>query len=606
MTNKKPTTHTMRVADYIAQRLYEAGVTDVFMVSGGGMMFLSDGLAQHKKLRVVCNHHEQASAMAAVGYAKYTGGLGAAYFSTGCGSTNALTGLLTAWQDSVSCVFISGQVKRKETSRNSGLPLRQVGTQEADIISVVSSLTKYAVMVNEPEEIAYHLDKALHLARSGRPGPVWIDVPMDVQGALIDTTSLKRFKAEELAVNYKVAPIQSELAQLQNLLTTVKRPVIIAGQGIRLSQTLSEFRTFVEKHKIPVVSPYLGVSVLPTNHPLYIGVIGIKGSRAGNLAMQNADLIIALGSRLSVTAIGYEYHLFAREAKKVVVDIDPVEHQKKTITIDLFINADLRNFFPAVKDITVPKNVDWVKRCQVYKEKYPVCLPEYKKYKKEISFYYFVDALSRLMDKTGTVISDAGSAFYVTTQAINLTHKQRYLTSGGQAEMGFSLPGAIGASAARGYKDVYAITGDGSLQMNIQELQTLKHYDIPVKLFVWNNDGYLSIRTTQNKFFAGRLIGADKKSGVSLPNLQKIAHAYGLPYVCLKKTGTLMKDLEKVLQMTGPVICEVMCLPNDQVIPAASAARREDGTMVSKPLEDMYPFLDRQEFKDNMLVTPVE
>ena len=419
-----------------------------FLVTGGGMMHLSDGLAMYPKLNVICNHHEQASAMSAVGYAKYSENLGVAYLSTGCGSTNALTGLLTAWQDNVPCIFISGQVKKKETVRNSGLKLRQIGTQEADIISIVESITKYSVMVNEPNEIAYHLEKAIYLAKSGRPGPVWIDIPMDVQGAKIEESNLKKFDKKELKPDYTEVPGKKELQSLAKMLKGSKRPVIIAGQGIRLAKAIPEFRQFIDKYKIPVVSPYLGVSILPTNHNSYIGVIGIKGSRAGNLAVQNADLVISLGSKLSVTAIGYEYEMFAREAKKVVVDIDPVEHQKKTIKIDLFINADIKEFLKSFSAKEMPEIKEWSLTCLDWKKRYPVCLPEYKKYKKGISFYYFVDALSRLMKSDDVVISDAGSAFYVTTQAINIRDKQRYITSGGQAEMGFTVPASIGASIA--------------------------------------------------------------------------------------------------------------------------------------------------------------
>lgn len=596
----------MRVTDYIAKRLYQEGVRDVFMVSGGGMMYLSDGLAMYPKLKVVCNHHEQASAMAAVGYAKYSENLGVAYLSTGCGSTNALTGLLTAWQDSVPCIFISGQVKKKETVRNSGLKLRQIGTQEADIVSIVESITKYSVMVNEPNEIAYHLEKAIYLAKSGRPGPVWIDIPMDVQGAKIEEGNLKKFDKKELKQDYTEVPNKDDLRLLSEMLKEAKRPVIIAGQGIRLAKAIPEFRQFIDKYKIPVVSPYLGVSILPTDHNSYIGVIGIKGSRSGNLAVQNSDLVISLGSKLSVTAIGYEYEMFAREAKKVVVDIDPVEHQKKTIEIDLFINADIKEFLKSFSIKDIPEIKKWSSVCLDWKKRYPVCLPEYKKYKKGISFYYFVDTLSRLMKSDDVVVSDAGSAFYVATQAINIRSKQRYITSGGQAEMGFTIPASIGVSMARGKKRAFGITGDGSFQMNIQELQTIVHNKIPVTLFIWNNDGYLSIRTTQKKFFEGRLIGADSSSGVSLPDTKKIAKAYGIQYFKLSKSSNLEADLKKVLSFDGPVICEVMCPKDDMVIPTASSLKREDGSMVSKPLEDMFPFLDREEFLKNMFIKPLE
>lgn len=596
----------MRVADYIADRIYKEGVKDIFMVSGGGMMFLSDGVAMHPHLNAVCNHHEQAASMAAVTYARYTENFGVAYVSTGCGATNAITGLLDAWQDSVACLFVSGQVKKKETTRNSGLKLRQIGTQEADIISIIEPITKYSVMVNDPNEIAYHLEKAIYLAKNGRPGPVWLDIPMDVQSANIEIKNLKKFDPSEIKKEYKEIPTDTEMQKVFELLRGSKRPVIIAGHGIRLAKALPEFHKFIDKYKIPVVAPFLGVSNLPTGHKSYIGVIGIKGSRAGNLAVQNADLVISIGSKLSVTAIGYEYQMFAREAKIIVVDIDPIEHQKKTINIDLFINADAKEF---IKKLKIGKALDikkWADICLGWKTKYPVCLPEYSKNKKRISFYYFIDILSKIMKPDTVVLSDAGSAFYVTTQALNLKGKQRYITPGGQAEMGYTLPATIGASVARGRKESIGITGDGSFQMNIQELQTIVHYKLPVKLFVWNNNGYLSIKTTQNKFFNGRLIGANAESGVSLPDTKKIADAYGIKYFKLEKSATLEKDLEKIMAFKGPVVCEVMCIEDDVVIPTASSKKREDGTMVSKPLEDMFPFLDRKEFLENMIVKPLE
>lgn len=596
----------MRVTDYIAEYLYKEGVRDVFMVTGGGMMFLSDGIASHSKMNYICNHHEQASAMGAVAYAKYTENLGVVYASTGCGATNTITGLLNAWQDSVPCLFISGQVKKKETVRNSGLKLRQFGTQEADIISVVESLTKYSVMINDPYEIGYHLEKALYLAKTGRSGPVWLDIPMDVQGAEIDVKKLKKFIPDEIKKDYKISPLKEEFDKLSKLISESKRPVIIAGQGVRLAKALPEFRAFVEKYKIPVVVPYLGITNLPTAHPSYVGVIGIKGTRAGNLAVQNSDLIISMGSKLSVTAIGYEYQMFGREAKKVVIDIDPVEHQKKTINIDLFINADLKEFFKKFTIKDMPDITEWSKICLGWRKKYPPCLPEYKNNKKGISLYYFVDTLTKMMKSDAVVISDAGSAFYVTSQAMNVRGTQKYITTGGQAEMGYTLPASIGASVARGCKEILGITGDGSFQMNIQELQTIAHYKLPVKLFVWNNNGYLSMRATQNKFFDGRLIGAGESSGVSFPDTKKITQAYGIKYFKLSNSLTLEKDLEKVLEYKGAVVCEVMCLENDLVIPTASSLRKADGTMVSKPLEDMFPFLSREEFLANMLIKPLE
>ncbi|MCB9818887.1 thiamine pyrophosphate-binding protein [Candidatus Nomurabacteria bacterium] len=595
----------MRVVDYIVDRLYKEGAKDIFMLTGGGMMFLSDAVAVHPKMKALCNHHEQACSMAAVGYAKYTEGIGVCFTSTGCGSTNAMTGLLDAWQDNLPVVFVSGQVKRKETTHNSDIPLRQIGTQEANIIELVQPITKYSVMVNEPNEIAYHLEKALYLARTGRPGPVWLDIPMDVQGADVNLKTAKKFNPSELKSDYQTVPDKKSISQLEKMIKEAKRPVLIAGQGVRLSGALKEFREFSKKYKIPVVSPYLGIGTLPTADKSYIGTIGTKGSRAGNLAMQNSDLLIVLGSRLSVTAIGYEYELFAREAKKVVVDIDPVEHKKPIVKIDLFINADIKEFLDRFKPSVIGMEQSWTKICLDWKTRYPVCLPEYRKYKGKISMYNLVDTLSRLMDDKAVVVSDAGSAFYVTSQAVNLRGRQRYLTSGGQADMGFTLPAAIGAAVGK-KGEVFGITGDGSFQLNIQELQTIVHNQLPVKIFILNNNGYLSIRATQNKFFEGRLIGTGPESGVSMPNFKKIADAYGIKYFKFKDSNKLETELKKALAFKGPALCEVICPPNELVVPAVSSLKRPDGKMVSRPLEDMLPFLDRGEYRKNMIVKPVD
>jgi acetolactate synthase I/II/III large subunit len=434
---------------------------------------------------------------------------------------------------------------------------------------------------------------------------VWIDIPMDVQGAHVDLKKAKKFHPKEIKQEHKTIPTGKELAAFEKMLARAKRPVIIAGQGIRLAKAIPEFKRFVEKYKIPVVSPYLGVGLLPTGDTNYIGVIGTKASRAGNLAMQNADLIIAIGTRLSVTAIGYEYDLFAREAKRVVIDIDPVEHKKKTIKIDLFINADAKEFLIRSKPKNAPDTKAWLHTCVAWKKKYPVCLPEYRMYKGTISMFNFVDTLSRLMKDDAVVLSDAGSSFYVSTIAINLKGKQRYITSGGQAEMGYSLPAAIGAAVAKG-GEALGVTGDGSFQMNIQELQTIVYNKLPVKIFVLNNNGYLSIRATQTKFFEGRLMGTDSTSGLSIPDTKKIANAYGIKYFKLKNSATLEKDLKEVLRYRGPVLCEVICPPNEPVVPAAASVRKDDGRMVSRPLEDMLPFLPREEYLGNMIVKPVD
>lgn len=601
----------MRVADYLAEQVYREGVRNVFLVSGGGMMFLSDGIACSRRLKYICNHHEQASAMAAVGYAKYTGGLGAAYVTTGCGGTNAITGLLDAWQDSVPCLFISGQVKRKETVRNSGLALRQIGVQEADIISVVRPLTKYAEMVNDPLSIRYHFEKAVHLARSGRPGPVWLDIPMDVQGAEISPGKLEPFVLPAGDAGAK-RPAAADLEYFWRALNKARRPVVVMGQGVRISGKLREFRAFIEKFSIPVVASRLGIDSLPSGHPLYIGRIGNKGDRAGNFAVQNADLVISMGSRLSVSSTGHEYDKFAREARLVVVDIDPVEHSKATVKIDRFIHADLREFLPMIragqgaardrKAVFSP----WAGKCAGWRKMWPVCLPAYAAGRGGINMYHFVEVLSRMLRKDSVVVSDAGSAFYVVSQGLRVNGAQRYVTSGGQADMGFSLPASIGVCAARGRREVLAVTGDGSFQMNIQELQTLVYNRLPVKLFVWNNDGYLSIRATQEKFFNRRFIGTDSASGVSFPSVRKIAKAYGIKYLKASRPRELHSAISNAMSHDGPVLCEIVCPRDQEVVPCSASARLPDGRMVSRPLEDMYPFLDRAEFHRQMIVKPAE
>ena len=596
----------MRVTDYIAEYIYHQGVSHVFMVSGGGMMFLSDGIACHKHLKAVCTHHEQAAAMAAVAYSKYNENLGVCYVTTGCGGTNALTGLLNGWQDNIPCLFISGQSKRKETIRNSGLALRQFGVQEADIISVVQSLTKYSVMVNNPELIAYHLDKAVFLAHHGRPGPVWLDIPLDVQGAQIESEVLQHFLPEPDMDDYGL-PTDAEIEGVFRLIEKAERPIVVAGQGIRLGKAIAELRNFIEKFQIPMVSSKLGTDLLPTAHPLFIGSIGNKGTRAGNMAMQNSDLLISIGCRLSVSSTGHEYKNFAREATVVVVDIDPVEHKKNTVRIDRFIHADAKIFLTKINEFDkCEPRVWWVEKCQSWKKKYPVCLPGYADDSEGINLYYFVDCLSKAVESDAVIVTDAGSAGYVGTQGIQHAEGQRTVTTGGQMEMGYTIPAAIGVCYARNKKQVIGITGDGSFQMNIQELQTIVHNDLPIKIFVWNNNGYMSIRATQRKYFDGRFIGTDSTSGVSFPSLEKISSAYGLKYFRLDKSRNLTNAIRQILACPKVALCEVMCIKDQEIVPSVSSVRKEDGTMVSKPLEDMYPFLDRKEFLEEMIVPIVE
>lgn len=597
----------VRVADYIADFIYNYGVKDVFMLSGGGMMHLTDGLACKKELNVFCLHHEQAASMALEAYSRTTGNFGVGYFTTGPGATNALTGLAGAWLDSVPCLFISGQAKIKETVYKAQIPgLRQIGVQEINIIPIIKSIVKYSAFVDKPEDIRQHLEKAVYFAKEGRPGPVWLDIPLDVQGALINPKSLKGFKQRKKSEKRTAGDIK----KVAQYFKSASRPVILAGQGIRISGAIKDLLKFAEKHGIPVVTTFLGIDLIDSRHPCYTGRIGIKGDRAGNFAIQNSDLLIVIGSSLPVAETGYDPAQFAREAKVVVVDIDKSVGQRKTIKIDLFIQDDAKEFLGAlsllIKDKFVCNNKKWLDTCISWRKKYPVCLPEYAKLKNRINIYYFIDRLSRKLKSGDLVVTDAGSTFYVGSQGIQIKKGVRYITSGGFAGMGYSLPASIGASVALKKHRVMCITGDGSFQQNIQELQSIIHHRLPLKIFILNNEGYLSIRTTQAKYFNNRFIGEGPKSGVSFPDARKIAKAYGIKFVRVNNNSALDKVLNEVLRYKGPIICEIMTPKKQLIIPTVASMKRADGTMVSRPLEDMYPFLDRDEFRKNMIIKPLE
>lgn len=601
----------IRVVDYIAKFIKdELKVSNVFMISGGGAMFLNDGIVKNGNIRVICNHHEQASAMGAVAYSKYTNGFAVTIPTTGCGGTNCITGLLDAWQDNVKVFFISGNDKIARTVRKSKVKLRQKGVQEADIISIVSSITKYAVMIDDEYDIAYHLEKAKFIAETGRPGPVWIDVPQDIQGAYIETTALRHFKENEGNCVTRLNVSEEEIDSFINDLEMSKRPVIIAGNGIRLGNAVNDFKLLIDLIKIPVVSTYLGIDLLSSNHPQFIGRTGIKGDRAGNFTMQNSDLLIAFGSRLSIGTTGYEKDTFARDAKIVVIDIDKEEHKKDTVRVDKIINVDIKVFINSLlrrlRDKKIKINFEWANTCEKWKNQWPTYVPVYRNDTSGINLYYFIDVLNRNLLEDSIVISDAGSAYYVTSQALMIDKMQRYITSGAQAEMGFTIPATIGAYFASNVDSVIGITGDGSFQMNVQELQTIRYHKIPIKLFVWNNNGYLSIRTTQKRFFEGRLIGTDISCGLSFPSIEKISNAYEIKYFLITNSEELEKLIPVILSLHEPVICEIMCQSDQIIAPIVTSIKKENGLMVSKPLEDMYPFLDRNEFFNNMIIKPME
>jgi acetolactate synthase-1/2/3 large subunit len=592
-----------RVSEIIVDFLVNKGIKDTFMVSGGGSMFLTDALASCKDVNKVCCHHEQAAAMAAVGYAKYKG-YAACFVTTGCGGTNTVTGVLNAWQDSTPCMFISGQVKTAEILFNKDVPLRQLGIQEANIGEIVKSITKYVKTVQIADQILYELEKAYDKSITGRPGPVWLDIPIDIQQSFVETDNLHHWKT---TCDHRECLTDLEIQEIVGKLSKAKRPVILGGHGIRLAGCTEEFSAFIEASNIPAVFARLGIDCLPTEHPLNYGRIGTFGTRAGNFVVQNADFVLVLGSRLSVCTTGYAYSLFAREAEVYVVDIDPNEHKKQTIHIDKLYIGDLRQLFHKLPKLSNPHLDEWVEKCRKWKDIFPVITEDRFDDSNGISMYAFMDQISKHVTDDSVVVTDAGSAYYVTAQGIRFSNKkQRFITSGAQAEMGFAVPGGIGVCVARGNKETIVITGDGSFQMNIQELQTIAHNSLNTKLFVWNNDGYLSIRETQERVFEKRFLGVDSSSGVSFPELKKISDAYGIKYVKISSIAQLSNELPAILDDEGPVICEVMCIRDERLLKTLGSKKLDDGRFISLPLEDMSPFLPRDVFYSEMIVKPIQ
>ena len=593
----------MRTVDYLIEEVRKAGAEHIFFVPGTGCMFLTDALARNQEVNAVSMHHEQAAGMAALSYAKYNQKIGACVVTTGCGGTNAMTALLHAWQDNVPCVFISGQAARNQTVRNSKVPLRQMGRQEADIIALVKPITKYAVMLNEPEHIVREIEKALYKAQIGRKGPVWIDVPMDIQNTMIDPDDMEHYIPKDNTLDTQLSnddckAVMQDLAQAQ-------RPVILAGNGIRLADGVDDFVTFAEKFGIPVTYSRLGHDLMETENPLSIGMVGMLGaSRAGNFALANADLVLCIGCRLSIDTTGYEYEKFAREAKVVVVDIDEVEHSKNTVHIERFVHADAKAFFQTMNEqAPLADYTEWQKKCLHWKEIFPTCLESYKTSEK-INMYYFTDALSEVLPQKSSVLSDAGNAFFTVSPIIRVKKGQRSITSGGQAEMGYALPGAIGVAYASN-APVVAVNGDGSIFMNLQELETLACTRVPVKVCVMNNNGYSSIRHLQNNAFRGRQIGCDPTTGITFSNFEKLAQAFNLPYLRIEGSQNLSEKLAEMFKIEGPVLCEVICVEEQEFI-TVSCAFNSKRRYVNRPLEDQAPFLDRELFLSEMVIEPID
>ena len=593
----------MRVSEYIANRLSEFGVRHVFMLTGGGSMFLNYAIGKHPQIKTIFNHHEQASAMAAEGYARITGKHGVVNVTTGPGGINALNGVYGAFTDSIPMLILSGQVKRETYVRTYDLPeLRQLGDQEVDIISMVRGITKYAVTITDPQTIRYHLEKAWHLSQMGRPGPCWLDIPIDVQSSRVDESTLEGF-ASFMAPEPASVQLSESVAQALDKLKNAKRPVILAGSGVRISGEVDAFLEVVHKLGIPVTTGWTH-DTIASDDPVFCGRPGTIGTRGGNFAVQNSDVLLILGSRLNIRQTGYAFKSFARAAYKIWVDVDSAELNKPTLKPDMPIHADLRDFFKEMQvqlgDWDTSQHSEWLAWCRELNEKYPAVLPKHREFTGKINPYFFMGTMFENLGKDDIVVTGNASACIISFQAGKLKLGQRLFSNSGSASMGYDLPAAIGAAVAGDGRQVICLAGDGSLQLNIQELQTVIQYQLPLKIFVLNNNGYLSIRTSQKGFFGGT-VGESSDSGVSFPDTIKLAKAYGFTAVKLD-LADFLPGLREVLSASGPVVCEVILDPAQGFEPRQSSRQLPDGRIVSAPLEDMFPFLERDELATNMLI----
>lgn len=592
----------MRLADYIAEYLEQLGVQRVFLLSGGGMMHLLDAVSRRPKLKYICNHHEQASAMAAEGYARQSGSLGVCYATSGPGGTNTITGVAGAWLDSSPVLFITGQSKSTQTIRHTAMHgLRQFGTFEVDVLPMVEGITKYSAFVDEPAKIRYHLEKAVTLALEGRPGPVFLDIPVDVQGAFIDPEQLDGYAGTDVkrfSVSHEV--VDDVIMRLRQ----ARRPILLVGHGLRVAGEVGRFERLLDLFNIPVVVTPMAADALWYDHPLFVGKVGMKSDRPGNFAVQMADLILSLGCSFHVMTTGYELDLFAPRAWKIQVEPDEMILRREQVGVQQKVHCDLATFLEALEErlkrepvIPLQPKGTWHSRVSSWKVEFAVANEPHERNGDEINYYDFNDALSDLCQGDETIVADAGSAFYVIGQAFRVKKGQRVLISGGLGTMGYALPASAGACAADTSRKVICVTGDGSLQTNIHDLATLRLNEMNAKLFIPNNQGYVSIRNTQSNFFAGHLVGTGPESGVFFPDLSKIAEAYKLPYFRIERRSELRATMEKVLSAPGPVVCEVMTMVNQQIWPYVTSRKLPDGRMVSQPLHNMAPFIDEERLR---------
>jgi len=598
----------MKLSDYVINTIADRGIRHVFLVTGGGAMHLNDSIAKEKRITYVCNHHEQACAMAAEAYARISGNLGFVNVTTGPGGINALNGVFGAYTDSIPMLVVSGQVKRETLMQHYGLAnLRQLGDQELNITRMASPITKYAVTVTDPQTIRYHLERALHLATAGRPGPVWLDIPVDVQSSNIQASGLRPYDPAEDAEKWNSQEPASACAQVVRRLQSARRPVILAGSGVRIARAEAVLERVIRRLQVPVVLAWTAIDLLSSDDALYCGRPGVVGDRAGNFTVQNADFILVLGSRLAIRQASYNWTDFARRAYKVVVDIDQAELDKPMVQPDLKIQMDCRIFLERFDSLLreanhcVPgEHSRWLAWWKERVRRYPVVQERHRCASGLLNPYHFFEVLAGKFRDDEVIACGDGAASVMPFQCAFLRKGQRMFTNAGAASMGYDLPAAIGAAYARPQQRVLCFAGDGSLQMNIQELQTVVSNRLAIKIFVIGNGGYLSIRTTQNAYFERRLLGESPETGVGIPDFVKVARAYGIP-ACTVASRSDLSLLDAALAGPGPFLCNVLLDPAQAVEPKVSSRQNPDGTMASAALEDMAPFLDRDELRENMI-----
>lgn len=606
----------IQLAEYVANFLVEHNITDCFSVVGGGAMYLNNAFGHHEELIVTYNHHEQACAIAAESYARLENKIAAVCVTTGPGGINALTGVACGWLDSIPMMIISGQVRYDTTSRyakkNCAINLRSFGDQEYDIVSCVEHMTKYAVMIEDPLKIKYVLEKAYHLATTGRPGPVWIDIPLNFQSAIIETDDLISYSPDENDTSLPPKLDSNTVNTVIEEIKKAKRPVLYAGYGIRLSNGYNVFRKLIEKLNIPVVTYWNAIDLIENDHRLYCGRGGNMGDRPGNFAVQNADLVIAIGTRISIRQVGYNWNTWAREAKVIMVDIDENEMKKPTIHVDLPIHADAKDFMKellsSIQEDKLFENEEWISICNNWKNKYPVVSEKhYNSSNKNVNVYAFIDCLSKNLAENSLIAVSNGACCVAGSQAFIIKKNSRFTNNNAIASMGYGLPAAIGMCIGSNRKQTICLEGDGSIMMNLQELQTIITNNLPVKIFLINNSGYHSIRQTQNNLFKDKSkVGIGPESNdLSFPNFEKLTTAFGYDYYSVKSKSEMAETIQKVLSESGPVFCEVFTDTEQNWEPKSSTKKLPDGKLFSPPLEDLAPFLPREELEKNMFIKTI-